>query len=476
MRILVISNLFYPDGVGGYELGAFDMAQYLYQRGHEVVVLTSEYGYYLQDEADTHDAFAGLKVYRTLEPVYHFIPHVENLIPEEKRRRDIWGLNLRNINEITKTASIFRPDCIFLFNPIGLGVAGVLYICSLIAPSVIFLMDHIDSVVLDNVGAAGESVLNFIMDAKKRMTAIACSNMVMVTNSEIGQYREYVKIPLWVKNVSCYGRQVDHSSLKKEKEIQLVHFGQLEKHKGLGNLLEAVELLYRKGISLSLHIYGKHTPYSQELLHRYQALIKQGAVNFHGSLPKEELLRTIVKYDLAIFPTHPREAFGFVVAEAMAVGLPVVATHPIGSTEYLQPGEHFYPLMPNSDGREIAAQLLRIIEERNRWKMISENGRARAVEVFNLEFVGAKVEDLLSRVVKDNHYKDFSMNLSNVPVEMERAWLSQLALERFICSSTNFAGPKWFRYRLADYIVERLSRGRLPVGLLRDKITRFIRV
>ncbi|MFQ5772284.1 MAG: hypothetical protein ACE5HX_17245, partial [bacterium] len=44
MRILVISNLYPPYFVGGYELGCRDVVDGLKARGHHVKVLTSTYG------------------------------------------------------------------------------------------------------------------------------------------------------------------------------------------------------------------------------------------------------------------------------------------------------------------------------------------------------------------------------------------------------------------------------------------------
>ena len=43
MRILLISNIFPPGFIGGYELGALDVARGLQKCGHEVLVLTSDY-------------------------------------------------------------------------------------------------------------------------------------------------------------------------------------------------------------------------------------------------------------------------------------------------------------------------------------------------------------------------------------------------------------------------------------------------
>ena len=44
MRILVISDLYPPYYIGGYELGCHDVVEGLKARGHEVKVRTSTYG------------------------------------------------------------------------------------------------------------------------------------------------------------------------------------------------------------------------------------------------------------------------------------------------------------------------------------------------------------------------------------------------------------------------------------------------
>src|SRR5206468_3405450 len=44
MRLLVVSNLYPPNIIGGYERLCFDVVSGLVQRGHQVMVLTSTFG------------------------------------------------------------------------------------------------------------------------------------------------------------------------------------------------------------------------------------------------------------------------------------------------------------------------------------------------------------------------------------------------------------------------------------------------
>lgn len=52
MRILVISNLYPPYYIGGYELACKNVADGLRKREHEIVVLTSTYGTEIPTQED----------------------------------------------------------------------------------------------------------------------------------------------------------------------------------------------------------------------------------------------------------------------------------------------------------------------------------------------------------------------------------------------------------------------------------------
>ena len=43
MRILIITNLYPPQYLGGYELLCYQVAEYLMAQGHQVEVLTSDF-------------------------------------------------------------------------------------------------------------------------------------------------------------------------------------------------------------------------------------------------------------------------------------------------------------------------------------------------------------------------------------------------------------------------------------------------
>jgi len=76
------------------------------------------------------------------------------------------------------------------------------------------------------------------------------------------------------------------------------------------------------------------------------------------------------------------EPFGMTVVEAMAVGLPVVATKNGGPRETTDEGRAGLLADPH-DPDDIAAQLLRLLSDREAWQAHADRGRRRARERYN---------------------------------------------------------------------------------------------
>lgn len=84
----------------------------------------------------------------------------------------------------------------------------------------------------------------------------------------------------------------------------------------------AIDAAAASGVPLKLAGAG---PLEQEL--RRRAADAAAPVEFTGVLEREDLDRLIAGAAMAVVPTAGSESFGFAALEAMAAGLPVVATH-----------------------------------------------------------------------------------------------------------------------------------------------------
>jgi glycosyltransferase involved in cell wall biosynthesis len=101
--------------------------------------------------------------------------------------------------------------------------------------------------------------------------------------------------------------------------------GRLEHVKGVDILLEAVKLLReRTNKEFLLRLAGKGSR-REELERQAAALGVSEGVSFLGRLSRKEMMEEMQRGNCFVLPTR-YEAFGVVLIEAMATGLPVIAT------------------------------------------------------------------------------------------------------------------------------------------------------
>jgi glycosyltransferase involved in cell wall biosynthesis len=87
-----------------------------------------------------------------------------------------------------------------------------------------------------------------------------------------------------------------------------------------------------------------------------------------------------------------------VVLEAMAAGLPVVATRVGGVPEMVVPGLTGW-LVPPGDAPALAAALSQVLGDHDTRRAMGRAGRERALQDFSLEVMTRRYEDLLDRLL-----------------------------------------------------------------------------
>jgi glycosyltransferase involved in cell wall biosynthesis len=109
--------------------------------------------------------------------------------------------------------------------------------------------------------------------------------------------------------------------------LRLGYLGRLNEIKGIENLLAAIRLLReRSGPELTLTIAGAgDAPYEASLRRRIDQFGLDGVVTMPGAVRGDEKTRFFANHDIIVVPSYT-ENFGIVVAEALAHGIPVIAS------------------------------------------------------------------------------------------------------------------------------------------------------
>lgn len=162
--------------------------------------------------------------------------------------------------------------------------------------------------------------------------------------------------------------------------------------KGLSILFKAIPLLKS---SVSLNIIGQGDMRSQ-YEEQVNSLGIKRQVNFLGRLPEEELIRQYQNADILILPSiNAHEAFGLVLIEAMACGLPVIASNLPGVRSVFTDGEQGLRCEPGDVG-DLAAKINSLIQDENLRQKMAKAARALAEEKYAWEKVADQILDEFS--------------------------------------------------------------------------------
>ncbi|MBE7480985.1 MAG: glycosyltransferase [Polyangiaceae bacterium] len=105
--------------------------------------------------------------------------------------------------------------------------------------------------------------------------------------------------------------------------LRVMYLGRLHPIKALPNLVRAIALS-SPGVLLDVYGDGDST-YRDELLGLVRELGLERSVTFHGAVGGADKSRAFLAADVCVLPSHS-ENFGMAIAEALAHGIPVVAS------------------------------------------------------------------------------------------------------------------------------------------------------
>ena len=169
--------------------------------------------------------------------------------------------------------------------------------------------------------------------------------------------------------------------------------------KGTEVLLEAVQLLREAGHDVRLRaVGGFETSAYEQLLHcQVESLGIEEAVEWVGYT--RSVAEEMSKFDAFVLPSHFGEGMPMVVLEAMALGIPVVATKVEGVPEVLEHGTSGLLAEPGSS-TNLAQQIQRLFVEPHLLEELSDNGYQRQQTRFSDNSMADGVAEVYQHLIE----------------------------------------------------------------------------
>ncbi len=155
--------------------------------------------------------------------------------------------------------------------------------------------------------------------------------------------------------------------------------------KGHADFLRAMAIIFRRMPMIKVLMVGdtpfKKLRYREEMEALTRQLGISTVVEFMGR--REDIPRLLSKMDVLVLPTRTPEAFGRVIIEAQAAGVPVVATKVGGITDIIRDGENGLLVLPE-DPRSIAEAVMRLYNDRGLGRSLAVTARREVEEKYGL--------------------------------------------------------------------------------------------
>jgi lipopolysaccharide heptosyltransferase II len=333
--------------VGGVETGTLDFAKYLVKLGHKAVVVSA--GGVLVKDLESYGATH-----------YQLPVHKKSLI--------------NGIKTVFKLAEIIQKEHIDIVHARSRVPGWIAYFACRRTGKVFITTCH---------GYYSTGLLSMVMGWGRRV--IVPSNVIALHMiNDFGVPHE--RIRLIPRSVDLENFEYAFPERKGKKEFTVGIIGRLTSLKGHTYFIKAMAKAARVIPSLKVLIVGDAPASKGAYKEQLQILVRRlGLWNNTEFLGSQKDIPGIMKHlDVLVLSTTAHEAFGRVIIEAQAAGVPVVATSVGGVVDIVEDNKTGL-LVPPADSAAIAEAVLRIHKDERFARTLSENAYAKVKEKYTLE-------------------------------------------------------------------------------------------
>ncbi|MGH6888687.1 MAG: glycosyltransferase [Rhizomicrobium sp.] len=185
-----------------------------------------------------------------------------------------------------------------------------------------------------------------------------------------------------------------HYQLNPQSALKIVALGRLHPKKGFGVLIEAISLLRRSGVGCRCVIAGEG-PERPAIL----AQIERHGLADQIRLPgwTDEVAKFVADGDIFVLPSF-QEDFPLAILDAMASGMPIVASAIDGPKDFLKDGETAL-LVPPNEPQALARALEHLCRDAELRERLGRAARVAAANSYGFDTIGARLSTTLRNVL-----------------------------------------------------------------------------
>jgi glycosyltransferase involved in cell wall biosynthesis len=181
------------------------------------------------------------------------------------------------------------------------------------------------------------------------------------------------------------------------RPLEMICVASFEEVKGHRYLVEACRLLRDQGLNFVCHLVGDG-PLRKETERRIAGAGLETHVIIHGGQTRSKVARMMAEADLAVLASHPtprgkKEGIPVALMEAMACGLPVVASRISGIPELVEDGHTGFLVSPG-DPAALAEAVQMLAGDPTLRDRMGQAGREKVVAEFDLQQNAASLLEL----------------------------------------------------------------------------------
>jgi glycosyltransferase involved in cell wall biosynthesis len=165
---------------------------------------------------------------------------------------------------------------------------------------------------------------------------VACKRLFSARSCDV----EKIGVVMNSPNEEIFPYRATHSYPDRPpgQPIVTMYHGSLVERNGLDLAVDALKLLHKTIPAAELRVYGRSTPYLEQVMEKVRSLGLESKVKYLGEMRLEDLVREIEDCDMGIIPNQ-RNTFTDIntptrIFEYLALGKPVIAPRTPGIQDY----------------------------------------------------------------------------------------------------------------------------------------------